>query len=97
VPMRAGSGMRVKILEAMARGLPVVSTTVGCEGIGVVPGQHVLVADGAEAFATAVLTVLADNALAGQLAANARALVLERYDVGAVRASVLHAIAGVVR
>jgi glycosyltransferase involved in cell wall biosynthesis len=93
VPMRAGSGMRVKILEAMARGLPVVSTTVGCEGIAIVPGQHLLVADSPAAFADAVLRVLADDGLAAQLAGHARALVLERYDVAAVRASVLHAIA----
>ena len=92
VPMRAGSGMRVKILEAMARGLPVVSTTVGCEGIGVVSGEHLLVADTSEAFAAAVLRVLADDGLAASLARQARALVLARYDVGAVEAAVLKAI-----
>lgn len=92
VPMRAGSGMRVKILDAMARGLPVVSTTVGCEGIGVVPGEHLLVADTPQAFAEAVIRVLDDDALAASLARNARALVLERYDVAPIRAAVLHAI-----
>ena len=92
VPMRAGSGMRVKILEAMARGLPVVSTTVGCEGIGVVSGQHLLVADTPDSFADAVLRVLADDGLAGSLAVQARALVLARYDVAAVKALVLAAL-----
>jgi len=92
VPMRAGSGMRVKILDAMARGLPVVSTTVGCEGIGVVPGEHLLLADSAEAFADAVVRLLADDRLAASLARNARALVLARYDVAAVRSAVLRAI-----
>jgi len=92
VPMRAGSGMRVKILEAMARGLPVVSTTVGCEGIGVVPGEHLLLADTPDAFAAAVLRVLGDDALAATLARNSRALVMARYDVSAVRAAVLAAI-----
>lgn len=96
VPMRAGSGMRVKILEAMARGLPVVSTSVGCEGIGVEPGKHLLLADTPDAFAAAVLRVLSDDDLAASLAAQARALVLERYDVGAVRSAVLHAIAGAI-
>jgi len=92
VPMRAGSGMRVKILEAMARGLPVVSTTVGCEGIAAVPGEHLLLADGPEGFADAVLRVLSDDGLAATLARNARALVLARYDVSAVRSAVLAAI-----
>jgi polysaccharide biosynthesis protein PslH len=96
VPMRAGSGMRVKILEAMARGLPVVSTSVGCEGIGVVSGDHLLLADTPAAFADAVLRLLADDALAATLARNARALMLERYDVSAVRAAVLSAIDGAV-
>jgi glycosyltransferase involved in cell wall biosynthesis len=93
VPMRAGSGMRVKILEAMARGLPVVSTTVGCEGIGVVAGHHLLVADTPHAFAEAVIRLLTDDALAASLSRNARALVLERYDIAAVRSAVLHAMA----
>ena len=92
VPMRAGSGMRVKILDAMARGLPVVSTSVGCEGIAVVSGEHLLVADSAEAFAAAVLRVIADDDLAAALARQARALVLARYDVTAVRAAVLDAL-----
>jgi glycosyltransferase involved in cell wall biosynthesis len=95
VPMRAGSGMRVKILDAMARGLPVVSTSVGCEGIAVVQGEHLLIADSPEGFAAAVLRVLSDDALAATLARNARALVMARYDVSAVRAAVLGAIAAV--
>jgi glycosyltransferase involved in cell wall biosynthesis len=95
VPMRAGSGMRVKILEAMARGLPVVSSAVGCEGIGVEPGRHLLVADTPDAFVQAVLRVLGDDGLAGALAAEARALVLSRYDVAAVRNAVLEALESV--
>lgn len=94
VPMRAGSGMRVKILEAMARGVPVVSTTVGCEGIEVESGRHLLVADTPEAFADAVIQVLQDDRLAASLAGAARALVLERYDVAAVSARVLSALDG---
>jgi len=92
VPMRAGSGMRVKILEAMARGVPVVSTSVGCEGIEVESGRHLLIADEPEAFADAVVRVLRDHALAASLSRAARALVLERYDVGAVSAKVLRAL-----
>lgn len=92
VPMRAGSGMRVKILEAMARGVPVVSTTVGCEGIDVEPGRHLLVADDPAAFADAVIRVLQDDTLAETLRHEARRLVLERYDVPAVSARVLDAL-----
>jgi polysaccharide biosynthesis protein PslH len=92
VPMRAGSGMRVKILEAMARGLPVVSTTVGCEGIDIVPGRHLLVEDDPSRFADAVARVLNDAGLAASLASEARALVMAKYDVAAVSSSLLRAL-----
>jgi glycosyltransferase involved in cell wall biosynthesis len=92
VPMRAGSGMRVKILEAMARGLPVVSTRVGCEGIDVRSGEHLLVADEPSTFAAALVRVLTDADLAQSLAAAARRLALARYDVNAVAPLVLDAL-----
>jgi glycosyltransferase involved in cell wall biosynthesis len=87
--------MRVKILEAMARGLPVVSTSVGCEGIDVVPGTHLLVQDEPRGFAEAVVRVMRDDRLAASLATAARARVLERYDVSAVAGAVLGALATV--
>src|SRR5262249_6145485 len=62
VPVRAGSGMRVKILTALAQGLPVVSTSVGCEGIAVRSGEHLLIADDPADFAAATLLLLADRA-----------------------------------
>ncbi len=80
VPLRTGSGMRVKILTAMTHGVPVVTTSVGCEGIQVVSGQHVLVADTPEAFADAVLRVMLDRVLAKNLAREARLLVERAYD-----------------
>jgi hypothetical protein len=80
VPLHAGSGMRVKILEAFARGIPVVSTTIGVEGIEARSGEHLLVADEPAAFAQAVTRVLTDHDLAACLAAAARRLVEERYD-----------------
>ena len=80
VPLRAGSGMRVKILTALAQGLPVVTTTLGYEGIAAVSGRDLLVADTPEAFAEAVLRVLTDEALARSLAANGRRLVEQLYD-----------------
>jgi glycosyltransferase involved in cell wall biosynthesis len=72
--------MRVKILTAMAHGVPVVTTSVGCEGIEVVSGRHLLIADAPEEFADAVLRLMDDRALAGALAREARALVERTYD-----------------
>jgi glycosyltransferase involved in cell wall biosynthesis len=80
VPLRAGGGMRVKILNAMAQGLPIVSTRLGCEGIEVVDGRDILIADGPGAFAEAVLSVLANRAWADALGQNARRLILAMYD-----------------
>jgi glycosyltransferase involved in cell wall biosynthesis len=80
VPTRAGSGMRVKILEAMAQGLPVVTTTVGAEGIDVVAGTHVLMGDDPETFAEATIRVLSDSRTRQSLRMQAFALAQERYD-----------------
>ena len=80
VPVHSGSGMRVKILEAFARGVPVVTTKVGVEGIEAVPGEHLLVADSPHEFAQAVIRVLRDRAEAERLARAARQLVEARYD-----------------
>jgi glycosyltransferase involved in cell wall biosynthesis len=74
VPLRSGSGTRLKIIEAMAHGRPVVTTSKGVEGIDAVDGVHVLVADDPREFADAVRRVLADDDLAARLAANGRAL-----------------------
>jgi glycosyltransferase involved in cell wall biosynthesis len=84
VPLRSGSGMRVKILDAFARGVPVVATSIGIEGIAAVDGRHALVGDSPEAFAAAAVRVLQDRAQAERLATAARALVLEQYDTSAV-------------
>jgi glycosyltransferase involved in cell wall biosynthesis len=80
VPLRAGSGTRLKILEAMALGRPVVSTSVGCEGLDVEHERHLLVADDAEAFARQTARLLADGALYRRLADEGRRLVEARYD-----------------
>ncbi len=80
VPLRAGGGMRVKILEALARGLPLVTTTLGCEGIAVEHGRHVLIADTPEAFARETLHLLENRALADELGRNGRRLVEDLYD-----------------
>ncbi|NOX63238.1 MAG: glycosyltransferase [Chloroflexi bacterium] len=79
-PLRAGSGTRLKILEAFALGVPVVSTSIGCEGIDAKPARHLLVADDAPAFVAAVERLIADRELRRVLASEARSLVERRYD-----------------
>jgi glycosyltransferase involved in cell wall biosynthesis len=72
--------MRVKILDAWSWGLPIVSTTVGAEGIAVESGKNLLLADTAQAFAQAVIQVLKDPGLGEQLGQNGRQTVLQKYD-----------------
>jgi glycosyltransferase involved in cell wall biosynthesis len=79
-PLRIGGGSRFKILEAMAMARPVVSTSLGAEGIEFEPGRHLLLADDAPAFAGAVGRVLDDAQLANRLANEGRALVEARYS-----------------
>lgn len=84
VPVRAGGGMRVRILEAFARGMPVVTTTVGLEGIEAEPGVEVLVEDAPETFASAVMGLLSNPGWQAQLAQRGRQLAVEKYDWQAV-------------
>jgi len=74
VPLLAGSGTRLKILEAWAAGLPVVSTTVGAEGLPARDSEHLLLADGVPAFTAAVSRLLACSGLRESLAAAGRSL-----------------------
>jgi polysaccharide biosynthesis protein PslH len=80
VPLLAGGGMRVKILNALAQGLPIVTTRLGCEGIALEHGVHALIADTPAEFAAATLRLLNDRAAADALGRNARALFEQRYD-----------------
>ena len=80
VPLRHGSGTRIKILHAMAMGLPVVSTTVGYEGLEMIDGVHLLVRDQPQDFATAVRQIYQDQKLWQKLRKNGRQLVEEKYD-----------------
>jgi glycosyltransferase involved in cell wall biosynthesis len=79
VPLRAGSGTKYKVLEALAAGVPVVCTPVALEGLALEPGVHALVGDTDEELAAAVCAVLADPGLARRLAAAGRARVEERH------------------
>jgi polysaccharide biosynthesis protein PslH len=80
VPVRMGGGTRLKVLEGLALEKPMVSTTLGCEGIDVRHGEHLLVADTAEAFASAVVRLLEDSDLAGRLGRAGRRLVGDHYS-----------------
>jgi glycosyltransferase involved in cell wall biosynthesis len=80
VPIRYGSGTRIKILESFAHRIAVVSTTLGAEGLEVEDGVHLLVADEPAAFAAATVRLLGDPPLRRRLTEAAEALYLERYD-----------------
>lgn len=95
VPLAAGGGTRLKILEAFAAGLPVVSSAVGCEGLAVTPGLHLAVASDAR-FVPAVLDVLEQGGDAARRAEQGRTLVRSRYDWHTVGAEAATAIEGLV-
>jgi len=80
VPLRVGGGTRLKVLEAMAAGTPVVSTTLGAEGLDVTHGQDILIADSPEAMSDAVVGLQAESPQWKELAANGRLLVQAKYD-----------------
>lgn len=79
VPLLTGSGTRLKILEAWAAGLPVVSTTVGAEGLPVTDGEHLLLADGGQGFAGAVTRLLACSSLRQRLGFAGRLLLEKEF------------------
>ena len=80
IPLRVGSGTRLKAFEAMALGRPVVSTGLGVEGLGVLAEEHCLCADTAEDFAAAILRLLADAALRRRIAMAARQLLEANFS-----------------
>ena len=88
VPLRIGGGTRLKIVDALGLAEPVVSTTVGCEGLMLQADEHLLIADGPEAFASAVCRVLDDPALGRRLGTAGRQAVLRRYTWSAAAAQV---------
>lgn len=84
VPVRAGSGMRVRLLEAFARAMPTVTTTIGLEGIIAEADKEILLADDPQSFATATVQLLNNPELQEKLARNGRNLAEARYDWRAV-------------
>lgn len=83
-PIRFGSGTRIKIIEAGACKIPVVSTTLGAEGLGVTDGEHCLIADGEQDFANKCVKVLKDKVLAKKLATNNYAFVKQNFDIAVI-------------
>ncbi len=84
VPLLAGSGIRVKIIEAMAMGKAVVTTRVGAEGIHYVDGEHLLVAETPEDFVRQIRRLVSDPNLCDRLGSNARRLVAAEYSMPAL-------------
>ncbi len=85
VPIRAGGGTRIKILEAMSYGKPVVSTTVGAEGLECIPGTDLLIGDGAEQFATCCRRLMADKSKRSALASRGAEWVSKHHRIDNAR------------
>ena len=80
VPLRMGAGTRLKIIESMALGTPVISTSKGAEGLEVKNGENILLADDADTFAQAINELIRNPGLREKLSANGRQLVVEQYS-----------------
>jgi len=80
IPLHIGGGTRIKAYEAMAQGIPIVSTTIGMEGLPAEPGRHYLLADGAQEFAGAIAGLLTDHSRGMALATEARRFVEESFS-----------------
>ena len=94
VPLRVGSGTRLKALEAMAAGRPVVGTTLGLAGLGVDAGRHALVADEPHALAEALVVVLQDDAIAARLATEGARLARDEFSWDVIGRRYVDAVLG---
>jgi glycosyltransferase involved in cell wall biosynthesis len=95
VPLRYGTGTRIKILEAWSHQIPAVSTTTGADGLGAVNGTHLLIADSPAEFANACRQAIDDAALRRHLAANGHQLLVRRFDVDTVEGQVRAIVASI--
>ena len=86
VPLRIGGGTRLKIYEAMAAGCPVVSTSIGAEGLDYTDGENIVLADSPESFANACIGLIKDAGARLRIASNARRLVVEKHSWDSVAA-----------
>ena len=91
IPLRAGGGTRLKILESMSLGRAVVSTSIGCEGISITDGENILLADDAQSFASQTIALLQDKQKRESIAQIARQFVIDHYDWDAITDSLLQA------
>ena len=91
-PIRYGSGTRIKILEAMSHRRPVISTTLGAEGIDVRPGADIMICDTPEAFAASCLELIQDGGRRRSIAQLGRRLIEEKYSDRTIAAAVNKAI-----
>jgi glycosyltransferase involved in cell wall biosynthesis len=87
VPLRVGSGTRIKILEAFSYRRPVVSTHLGAEGLAVKDGEHLILADEPEAMARACATLLSDHTMRDQMVGSAYEWVFRNHTVANVEAA----------
>jgi len=79
-PIRDGGGTRLKILDALAQGIPTVSTSIGCEGIGLYNGNEILIANNKEDFVREICLLLSDISLCEKLSRNGRNLIEKKYS-----------------
>jgi glycosyltransferase involved in cell wall biosynthesis len=89
VPLKVGGGSRLKILEAMAAGVPLISTTLGAEGLQVTDGENILIADSPFELTNGIFKVINGAELRARLIAGGHALVRERYDWSTLGAKLL--------
>jgi glycosyltransferase involved in cell wall biosynthesis len=95
VPVRMGGGTKIKTLEAMSYGLPLVSTSAGVQGIDIVPLVHAIVADDPDRFAAGIIRMARDRVASDRMGAAARDLVQQRYLWDDIYGAVRQRLAGV--
>jgi glycosyltransferase involved in cell wall biosynthesis len=86
-PLRSGSGTKLKVLNAMAQAKPVVTTSIGAEGIEAIPGKEIVIADEAQEFAVRVIALLKNPGMARDMGVNARKCIESLYDWKRITAS----------
>lgn len=80
VPILSGSGMRVKLIEGMALGKTIITTSIGAEGIEANNGEHLLIADSPEEFAACISKCLTDDEFKAKIGLNAQRLIASKYS-----------------